>query len=686
MHSVRPGALHRWLSRSLSTALVTGVSLLAFAGAAQADVGTTITQTAITSPSDPAFFYDPTGGGFDSVTGNDAGFTVTGTTDSTDPANDQVDIYCDVDNGTAVTDENLVLPGVSLDANGSFTTIIPYWEMEEDYNPDPCRLRAVPAGVDPSTVDLSDYTGPRVLLAYLDTDYEYNYRQAVWDYYLFAPQLGSADDYWAAGDCGLTDSELYDPTVFGQSDGTSFGCNDYTNADNDRGNIGVDGQQAYLPWDTAGAEAPGQGGLTVSATQNPTDGDMTIDEVDPIALCSDDTNPCDADYVSSGVEDQRTITQTDSGHIVYIDDRYTSTDGQAHTVTLDLENTESFNDAVSRSDLDFEFPGQSASTYSSSSPGVTAATAPASIFVWDAGFQDGSPDGVRGAITYFTTPSGPFTFDSGEDFTTPYTLMVPAGGSVSLDFAYSTEFSQAAVQQDVETALDMHSAPKVAITSPAAGTKLTGGSVTVGGTASAGSGVKSVTVNGVSATLSGSSFSAVVPLTAGSDTLTATVTSDAGGTATASTTVTVGSAYSVTVTQTPPRGLGLTVKPKRDTAAPYRFGYSGKLKLPSGVNASDGCNGTVTLRFKHGKKIVLVRYARVNSSCRYSGRASFSKAKLPKPGKLSVSARFGGNSVLKPRAAKSVSVAYGAGKKKKKKKQGSSARAAGELSKVEVGR
>src|ERR1700691_5329459 len=67
---------------------------------------TTITQTAITSPSNPSFYYDATEGAY-------GGFTVSGTTNSTDPSSDQVDIDCYQNDGSGPEDFGTLVPGVS---------------------------------------------------------------------------------------------------------------------------------------------------------------------------------------------------------------------------------------------------------------------------------------------------------------------------------------------------------------------------------------------------------------------------------------------------------------------------------------------------------------------------------------------------------------------------------------------
>ncbi|MGH2843332.1 MAG: hypothetical protein ACRDKL_07065, partial [Solirubrobacteraceae bacterium] len=458
---------------------------------------------------------------------NDAGFTVSGTATSTDPASDTVDIDCYTGTDSAGSYAATVASDVPLDASGQFSTTVPYWQVE-DYNTDPCQLRAVPSGTSPSG-NVSSFSGPRVLVAYLATTYDHETGQTLLDYYLFAPQLGAADDYDSFPSCGLDDSYLYDPTAFGQQDATGFYCNDYYE---DNGGLTVDGAQATAPqdayYDPSTGPVPGE---TVPVTQDPANGDVTIDETDPLLVCvSGGSPPCD--WMSSGVELERTITQTDSGHIVLIDDRYLSTDGASHQVSVDLVNDEHFED---QDDLLYEFPGQSGFSAYASPDTVPAASGPATIFVEPnpSDYPDGSTEAARGAITYFTAPSQPFSFTYDSEFLAPYTFTVPAGGSVPVAYAYATEFTQAALEQDVPSALDLQIKPAIAFTVPSAGATVSASPVTVTGTVAAGSGVKSVTVNGVAATVSGSSFTASVPLSAGANTLTAVLTSSADGTSSA---------------------------------------------------------------------------------------------------------------------------------------------------------
>ena len=163
--------------------------------------------------------------------------------------------------------------------------------------------------------------------------------------------------------------------------------------------------------------------------------------------------------------------------------------------------------------------------------------------------------------------------------------------SLSLTFAFAFAAAAQAGAQSQAAAGRVEIRPFVTITSPANGSTVASSPVTVTGTAGGSSGVKSVTVNGVGATLYGSNWTAKVPLTPGQNTLTATMTPKYGSTATDSVTVTYsGSAAAAHVTLVSDRFNGKAVL----------------VKLACGASGPK-CAGKVTLRYtetvvKHHKK------------------------------------------------------------------------------------
>lgn len=611
------------------------------AGTARAATPNTITQTAITSPSDPSYFYDPTGGAQD-ASGNGLGFTVSGTTNSSSPLTDQVDIAC----YSADQYQYPVVQNVSLGANGSFSVFVPYSDMEQasiyEPNGSTCRLLAVPAGTTPALG--GGYTGPRVLLSYLEVAYPYPGANLA-DYSLVAPQLGATNLYTSAADCGLTGAFLSDPSVFGRLDAQSFGCADTVGADINSqlpDPLQVDGVDAYTPYGPPQPygnsfyfdfNAP-QGSISVSVTQDPTNGDMTISEVEPLFVaCASDPSG----YCKAGVELDRSIKQSAGGHVVEITDAFRSTDGAAHTLSLQLQNEQCFlatqcnvqdyqGNSFDPTKVSYQFPGEAGfSTHVTGDTVSVGAQAPATIYVENNAQPDGSTAGARGAITYFTAPSGPFTFF--QDLFTPlccttpppppyyvenlliapYTLSVPAGGSASLSYAYSTEFSQSGLAADIQSARDLQSAPAVTITSPAAGTTVGSASVTVSGQVSAATGVSSVTVDGVSATLSGSSFSATVPLSSGANTITAVLTTNSGATASTSETLT----YSPAAVVTPaaePKWAGATWLPIANTGRAHHIRKRAAERLTGDVTAG---SAAVSYYFQYGVRGHYTRRTRI---------------------------------------------------------------------------
>ena len=117
----------------------------------------------------------------------------------------------------------------------------------------------------------------------------------------------------------------------------------------------------------------------------------------------------------------------------------------------------------------------------------------------------------------------------------------------------------------------------------------------------------------------------------------------------------------VTAARLAPRSLGLALSTRRDRVAPYKFAVSGTLVRPLG---STICAGKVAVTLKAGKKTVTTRTValrRSGANCTYRAAFSLKKkpATLPKSGALTVSARFVGTALLKPRAAKVTTLRLG---------------------------
>jgi hypothetical protein len=129
----------------------------------------------------------------------------------------------------------------------------------------------------------------------------------------------------------------------------------------------------------------------------------------------------------------------------------------------------------------------------------------------------------------------------------------------------------------------------------------------------------------------------------GRDTLIAVATDTAGQTTSAF--------EAVTVKPFTPRGFSMKLAPSRDRKAPYRFVVSGTLSLPGSVAPSEGCaGGQVTVTAKHGSKTVLSSRATLSKHCEYTVHLTLQH----KVGsRLTVSAKFAGNAVMRAATAKS---------------------------------
>jgi hypothetical protein len=537
-----------------------------------------VTQSSITAPSDP--FYVLSQGQVQSV-------TISGTSDGT--ASDDVDIRCYTGAATGTTPVTAVASNVAVGSDGSFTTSVPITTLNLNLTP-LCRLRAVPSGVAPTT-GLDAYAGPRDAYTRLLKSVTIHGGHLD-DFDLTATELGAVDDLTAAGDCGLEAVDLFDPSVAGQEDTTTFACNDYVEMQSESNatapGITVDGHPGYTPTEASAANpvnngsAPGFPSVTiVSAAEDSSTGDLTLVETEPIVTCSGNAPPPIAScstWIASHVLLTRTVLVSDHGLVVEFKDAYSSTDAATHTVSLLLNNSQVFS-LGPNSHVGYQFPGQS--SFSESTLGETVsvpAGAPATIYLKNDALADGSTAGGVGAITYYQPPSGPFAFsavasqfsDFPNDFDAPNQLTVPATGTANLDYVYTSGYTLGAVQSQVA---DVLTPPAVSMTSPDSGATESSSPVTVTGTAVAGSGVQSVTVNGVAATVSNGTFTASVPLVAGSNTITVVLTTLSGATASSSETVTYTPPTPPPPTgPTPPPPTGPTPPPPTGPTAPVNTG------------------------------------------------------------------------------------------------------------------
>ena len=105
-----------------------------------------------------------------------------------------------------------------------------------------------------------------------------------------------------------------------------------------------------------------------------------------------------------------------------------------------------------------------------------------------------------------------------------------------------------------------------------------------------------------------------------------------------------------------PRSVSLGFLPRRDATIPFRFVARGTIALPDGVTRAQGCSGTVSVRLLRGRLTVGSGNATVRSNCTYA-RAFV--VPFAQEGTLRGTARFNGNTVLRPRSARSSTVRAG---------------------------
>src|SRR4051812_27711033 len=409
-----------------------------------------ITASQITSPANPSFF----------IADEDAAaqtFTVSGTTTGGSPSSDKVDIRCYFA-GTSMK----VKGNVALNSNGSFSVTAADLNKLLELT---CQLKAVPAGTNPA--DLTPFSGPVVGVGERESSKVSGgpNNGKPYDYALDAQQLTAAFDYASLGSCGLHNGFLYDSTYANTT--VTFACNGgLGRADSPttptRSELQIDSANAYAPTQAFFINSGGAGlpSLTETYTVDKATGNVVIRETDPLVKCGTATSPptagsC-ATFVSTGVTDDRTITQDHDGHISWITDVFKSTDGKAHAVDLLWDDSEQFFGASGDSSkLEYEFPGESSFSTHATGSNFSLPTSAGTIFVRMHGAADGATGSGQGAIVY-ARPATAAKFTSvttlGSEFTLHQAGKVPAGGSTRFRFAYVQDYRTALVGTRAKTA------------------------------------------------------------------------------------------------------------------------------------------------------------------------------------------------------------------------------------------
>jgi Glucodextranase, domain B/PASTA domain len=430
-----------------------------------------------------------------------------------------------------------------------------------------CRLRAVPHN-GAGTGDRSVFAGPNLAIsetALLPTISGGPNNGAPYNFYVNGVTFTGTAAWKApgtpaapgAGACGGPYAAPVDPafdvgnfpidcvgSLFGDDLGTFGG----------RSEVVIDGRNAYDPaaaqgliartggldngsQDLAGFPDSPDKSLKVSVDLDPRSGQISSTLTEFFVFChgTDPYKPITTvacpSFDDTGVKLTRVTTTSDGGRVITLTDTWSSTDGQSHSLDLLYDD---YAGVAGNADGErgWQFPGQTGYTqYAADAPGPAPGSSPASILLrTNISAPDGDPNEGYGAISYGHAPAG-FRFAGPSELEEDQLLTVPAGGTASLSYVYSIAATQADINSLAMAAQDRFQPAVVQIVSPAEGTTVSSPSVTLSGTAAAGSGIKSLVVGGQSVPVAADgTWSTQVPLGSGANTITALATDGAGAT------------------------------------------------------------------------------------------------------------------------------------------------------------
>jgi len=469
----------------------------------------------------------------------------------------------------------------------------------------PCVLRAVPPGNaephPPGSIaeeEKDPFQGPHVAGSSFGTTTDAN---ALTDDYSLG--LGTLVGYMrldSVGDCGLGYSSLFAPESLVEGEGL-FDCAGALFEEQPlalgkaatRSEIEVDGADAYGPaaagyWEERlKTTIPGAPELKLGKSFG--GGEAEVHETDPIVRCSPQpavfpptTSSC-REFVATGLQLERTWSTSQGDRVAAMTDRWSSTDGAAHTLSAIYDQGLFANEGKGG---EYEFPGTGSFATKAGGEIVGVPAGAGAIYYKEDAAAEGTAHPV-GAIVYDRAPGEALSFVLGSheaggkesEFQMPYQATIPAGGGYTLAMTYVQGAALSEVQALASEALAGDQPPAVTISSPANGTKVSGTSVTVSGTASAKGETPSLTVAGHAVSVGANgAWSTSVALNAGANTVTAVASNRLGLTA----------EQSISVTYVKP-----PAKPKPHPPSPPR---AHELGVASGANGevsfTVACSGT----------------------------------------------------------------------------------------------
>lgn len=622
-------------TRAALVAVAAGLAMPAMASAA-------ITSSNITSPVGPWYALDH------NEVSPDPTVTITGTTNSTAPGTDTVDLECTYDRTQSTT----LASGVTLTASGEFSAVVPFDSFPDDQV---CYIRAIPPGWANNGEEgaQGDFSGPLASVGDVFISRVASGPNTGKIRYFGFDALGPQGMFLIdpVGTAGPHDIRGFASDLRKTDDAGNWGfaLRSRSSIDASRSALMVDGVSAYTmrsAREKRDDQAPGFPNVDLSWGLDAR-GIPTLTEKSDVVKCDDEAN-CTA-FVPIGLRLDRTYTFHAEGRIAIIRDVFVSTDGAAHAVRADYAVD------TNEGDMGISFDGsQRLTEIGNSSPLMPFTGGLTSGFA----LRDDPPFMRKGRAlgrTWRQIPQVVYGFGNrGAATVSPFTFTVPAGGEHVIENALQGGYGLEWVVDAMLRTEDMWSSPTTTIGFPASGATVTGNWVWVTGQSQARKvfgtfSTPQVSVNGRAATVApDGSWSVALPLAAGTNTITATATNSAGNTGTASVTLT-GTESGGQITAQSAVKLTRSVFSRSGNR---RITIGGKLTPPAGVPKANACTGWVQVKTMRGKQRLGATWAAVRTDCTWQANVV-----APVRGRATVTSRFNGNSYVLPIAAAPMSIA-----------------------------